>query len=142
MKKVNKQTAIQELQNWFDSRKIKEQVNDYLDADLNIEDPMINRLVNGFMYGNLVLKDTKLIQVLEFPVVTKEGTPLFNELIYKPRVMQKDVNKARIGIKSDDTDGIMRAYGAAATGVSRDKLDSMDTADYNLFQAIITYFLL
>ena len=45
------------------------------------------------------------------------------------------------GIKNNDSDGRLRAWMSAITGVNKSLLNLLDTNDYSVAEAIVTYFL-
>ena len=134
--------AKAELEKWFDFRKTKEKARINIDEDLG-RDVMADKLVEGFMYGNLVLDDIgNLTQKLEFPLGTESKSASLKELIWKPRFRESELSEPLKGVKTNDSSGRMKAYMSAITGTPKSLLGALDYSDYSLSQTIVSYFLL
>ena len=134
--------AKAELEKWFDFRKTKDKARINIDEDIG-RDVMADKLVEGFMYGNLVFDNLgNLTQKLEFPLGTESKSTSLKDLIWKPRFRESELNEPLKGVKTNDSSGRMKAYMSAITGVSKPLLGSLDYSDYSLSQTIVSYFLL
>lgn len=134
--------AKAELEKWFDFRKTKDKARINIDEDLG-RDVMADKMVEGFVYGNLVLDDLgSLTQKLEFPLGTESKSASLKQLIWKPRFKESELNEPLKGVKTNDNSGRMKAYMSAITGESKSLLGSLDYSDYGLSQTIVSYFLL
>lgn len=140
---MNEELANKEVDNWFDFRKMKGKARINIDEDLG-RDVMRDKLVEGFMYGNLTFnpENGNLIQKLDFPIQNESKSVNVDKLEWKPRFRESDLTEPMKGIKTNDSSGRMKAYMSAITGVSRQHLGSMDYSDYSLSQTIVSYFLL
>lgn len=131
-----------ELEKWFDFRKTKEKSRNNIDEDLG-RDVMADKMIEGFMYGNLVLDDVgNLTQKLEFPLGTESKSVSLKQLIWKPRFRESELSEPLRGVKTNDSSGRMKAYMSAITGESKSLLGTLDYTDYGLSQTIVSYFLL
>jgi len=139
-----KEVAEKELEAWFDYRRVKEKVRNNPDENLGY-DVTREALVDGFMYGFLRFDSETgvLIQSLEWPVENESKEVILKELNWKPRIKERELTEPMKGVKATDTNGRMKAYISAYTGVVKTKLGALDLAsDYALAQSINTYFLL
>lgn len=139
---MSEDVAKRELEKWFDSRKMKDKARKNIDDDLD-RDVMADKMVEGFMYGLLILDDLgNLTQKLDFPVETESKAVSIKELIWKPRFRESELNEPLKGVKTNDSSGRMKAYMSAITGITKQKLGTLDYSDYSLSQTIVSYFLL
>lgn len=140
---ISEDIAKIELEKWFDCRKTKEKARINIDEDLG-RDVMADKLVEGFMYGLLILdaENGNLTQKLDFPVGTESKSVSIKELIWKPRFRESELNEPLKGVKTNDSSGRMKAYMSAITGAPKSLLGSLDYSDYSLSQTIVSYFLL
>lgn len=139
---MSEDVAKMELEKWFDFRKMKDKARKNIDDDLD-RDVMADKMVEGFMYGLLILGDLgNLTQKLDFPVETESKAVSIKELIWKPRFRESELNEPLKGVKTNDSSGRMKAYMSAITGITKQKLGTLDYSDYSLSQTIVSYFLL
>ena len=139
---IGKDVAIKSLNDWHDYRRIKEGQRISLDPETG-KDVTREKLIEAFEYGILIFEEKTgvLIQKLEWPVKTESGEIKLQELKWKPRIQERDLNEPMKGVSPKDTFGMMKAYISAATGVNKGFLGSMDLSDYSLSQSINNYFL-
>ncbi|MCK5613806.1 hypothetical protein KAR91_68715 [Candidatus Pacearchaeota archaeon] len=139
---ISEDIAKKELEKWFDFRKMKDKARKNIDDDLD-RDVMADKMVEGFMYGLLILDDLgNLTQKLDFPVETENKSISIKELIWKPRFRESELNEPLKGVKANDSSGRMKAYMSAITSITKQKLGTLDYSDYSLSQTIVSYFLL
>lgn len=138
------EVAEKELEKWFDYRRVKEAVRNNADETIGYD---VNRekLIEGFMYGQLNFDEESgiLSQVLDWPVEKESGEIILSELKWKPRIKERDLTEPMKGVKTNDSNGRIKAFVSAYTSTDRIILGSLEHAtDYNLAQSIVTYFLL
>jgi len=141
--KVDRSTAIAELNKWFDvieydEEKIGEESKKE-DSQANIVNEM---MIKAVMSGSIVFdEEYQLIVKLRTPIKNKQGEPLHSELTFKTSVAMWEYNNAVKGIKADDADKRMLATIEAFTNVSKSRLDRLSTKSFRILQAIAGYLL-
>ncbi len=141
---MSQEVAEQELERWFDFRRVKERIRNNPDEGVGY-DVTRQALIDGFMYGQLefIQESGILKQKLFWPVENEDGEVVLKELLWKPRIREKDLANPMKNVKQSDTNGRMKAYISAYTGENKGVLGMMDLADdYGLATSINTYFLL
>jgi len=139
MAQINLQTALIELDKWYDFKRIKpskretEKVNGEL--KLKQESP-IPIIVEAIMYGDLVLqKDFSFKHKLNFPLGKIE------EFTYKARLTSGDVAKKLNGIDSTNPSTLLNAYAALLADENTHVIAGLDTEDNRIAQSVAMYFL-
>lgn len=137
-----KEVAEKEVEKWFDYRRVKDSARFSPDENTG-KDILREKLIESFMYGELIFDDKTgvLKQILIEPVKKESGEIVLKELNFKPRIKRSALNEPMKSVKTNDTDGRLRAWISAITGANKAYLGSMDTSDYSTAEAIVTYFL-
>lgn len=127
--------AQEEVDNWLDAKKVKP-------GDRVTNQKFISTLIEAIQYGNLELDaDTNTFtQKLDFPLTNSAGTETLTSLKYNPRgqtgsLQSKTANLNGIGM------AVYVAYASSLTGELVATLNRLDTEDFKVLQAIITFFL-
>ena len=140
--KVDRSTAIVEINKWFDiieydESKIVDEKENSEQSQSNIVNEM---LIKEVMNGTIVFdEDYQLIVALKTPIKNKQGEVLHDKLIFKTSVAIYEYNNAVKGIKADDADKRMLATIEAFTNVSKSRIDRLSTKSYRILQAIAGY---
>lgn len=134
--KVAREVAESEFEKWLDFKKVK-------DTKRESNSKNIETLVESIMDGTLVLNhdNHEFKHNLSFPIKNSEGQVTVTELIYKPRLIMREVNKHLKGVKSDDADGRVVAYICALTGKAKGIITELDTEDNSTAQGLAVFFL-
>lgn len=133
MDKVDREVALSEVNTWLEKKKIftetKERYKDQIDM-----------LVEAIVNGALVFKDDtyEFVHTLCFPI--GEGDAI-RDLTYRPRLNDKLIAPFLKGVKMDDVDGRMNGLIAALTKQNRAIIESMDTTDKKIANAIGIFFM-
>jgi hypothetical protein len=133
MSKIPRELAEAEVAKWLDHKRVSEKKREsYTDH--------IEQLIDGFMEGDLILKDDFiLVQNLKNPIKGEDSE--IKTLEFKPRIKIGAVHNHLTGVKSSDGDGRVCAYVSALTSRPKDLIRSLYTDDYGLCQAIAVFFL-
>lgn len=140
---IDRETAKQELNRWFDYRNVSEDNREELDENSN-SDFMYERVLNVVMKGMLqfISETGELKYTLDSPLKKLEsGEVLLNEIIFKPRYKRRELDQHLRGIKPNDIDMRTRAYMSAITGVTKDTLGELFNNDYDIVEAVYILFL-
>jgi len=134
MSKVTIEIAEAEIESWLDKKKILPGLRD-------ARREHINQLVECIQEGVLELNT----ETFEFTHNLLEpfgsGEKLTSQLVYKPRLNDKQLQPWMKGVRGDDAEGRMLGYVAALTNTNRLLLELMDTADKRISMAIAIFFL-
>lgn len=137
MNKINKETAIKEINEWFeiigyDESRIEEGEN--LPTD--------EMMLKSVMSGEATFTENHELKInLKEPIKDKDGEILHSELIFKNFVPMYEYNKAVRGIRTDDADARMLATISAFTNVAKSRIDRMSTKSYRILQVAAGYLL-
>ena len=131
METIAKEVAEAEINGWLDYKKIG---NAKRDANTS----NINTLVDAVCDGTLVvLPDKSIKHTLKFAT---DGDAPVTELVYKPRVAVREINKAMTGVKADDNDARLIGYVAAVTGKAKGIIGGLDSVDMSIATSIALFF--
>lgn len=133
MSKVTKEQATAEVESWLEHKKVSQHKREE-------QKGMIERLIGAVMDGDLVLDgDTKEFkQLLKFPL---EGATPITELVYKPRLADKEAQMHIGKIPFSDIDARLNGYVAALTKQNSGIIKNLDREDIGLAHAIAVFFL-
>lgn len=135
MNKIAKEVAIQEVNEWLDFKKIKD--NKREESKQQIEE-----LVTSIESGILVIDENKnIIQTLEFPITNNVNEITVSKISYKPRLNVRELNDKLKAVKGTDVDARIMAYATALTGEVGSIIGKLDTEDYRLTSSIVMFFL-
>ena len=121
--------AEKEVNGWLDEKGVRPRKRK--DSEDSIE-TLIEAVQDGDIYFD---EDGNLIQKLSQKVGDQE------ELTYQSRITLKEVRVRLKNIKTNDIDGRVMAYIAAATKQPLGIIDEMSTNDYSLSQAVAVFFM-
>lgn len=135
MNKVAREVAEEEVTSWLDKKKVYESTREtYKDS--------IETLIDAVCAGDLTLGDDfKFTHTLLFPIEGENKEIFFKELVYVPRLNDKQLKPKLNGVKSGDADGRLNALVAALTSKTREEISNLDTADKKISMAIGIFFL-
>ena len=134
-KKIPLETAELEVEKWLDHKRVKPKKRENLKENIEV-------IVDNICDGSLVLRDDyHFVQTLSFPVKNAAGEEKVKELIYKPRLMVRDINAKMKGVKANDPDGRVVSYIAALTDQPAGVISNLDTEDNSLAQQFASFFL-
>ncbi|MCH9621003.1 MAG: hypothetical protein S4CHLAM20_04170 [Chlamydiia bacterium] len=133
MTKVNKQTAINEVNGWLDYKRVSEKKREDLSDQIEL-------LVEGVSDGYLRINSEtfEIVHTLSFPI--GEGDSI-KELTYKPRLTVSEINNRTKGVRNGDADGRVKAYISALCGQGQGVLGNLDSVDFTIPQSIIVFFI-
>ena len=133
MDKVDRDIATSEVNDWLTYKKLTAEVKEkYKDQ--------VELLVDAVVSGSLILKDDthEFVHTLAFPI--GEGDAI-TSLTYRARLNDKLIAPFLKGVKMDDIDGRMNGLVAALTKQNRGIIESMDTTDKRIANAIGIFFM-
>ena len=133
MEKVNIDTATNQINLWLDYKKVRD--NKRVAYKQSIE-----TLIGAVQEGSLTLDEEthELEYELLFPIQSEITTTHFK---FKPRLKIQNVNARLKNIKPTDADGRVLAYISALTGYPTALIESLETEDYDICQAITVFFM-
>lgn len=133
-KKIVREQAQAEFDKWLEFKRISERRREGL---LNFEEKLVDAICDGYMS---VTPELELKYKLSEPIKDEDGVIKLDELVFKPRIRDIDVQKALKGVKDDDGNGRLRAIASACTGVPKGLIGLVWDYDMNIYQAIAVYF--
>jgi len=136
MSKVNRDTAIQTVNEWLDFKKVKATKREGLAA-------MIESLIEAVMDGTLVL-DEKMnwIQKLDFPITSQEGATMCESLTFKPRITDKEIQSHSKAVKGQTFSDELTKRILALTGENIGYIQALDSStDRPLAENIAVFFM-
>lgn len=130
---VNKEVANSEVCKWLDFKKVSEKKRES-------KKEYIETIVDAISEGDLELKSDGmiLIQKLKFPG-DKQGAVTVLE--YQPRIKVNEIQSQMIGVKATDPQSLLSAYVSALTKQPKAAIVAMDTEDWEIAQAIASFFI-
>ena len=129
MSAVTRDVAQAEITGWLDKKKVYDSTREEQKGSIDI-------LIEAMMGGDLILNDKfEFTHNLLFPL---DG---LTELKYAPRLNDVMLRPYLNGVKSQDVDGRLLAYGSALTKTTKRELELLDTADKKIMLAIAVFFL-
>lgn len=135
MNKIAKEVAVQEVNDWMDFKKIKD--NKRAESAQQIEE-----LVTAIENGIITIDENKnIIHTLEFPITNNAGEQTVTKLTYKPRLNVKQLNDKLKVVKGTDVDARIMAYATALTSEMAAIIGNLDTEDYRITSSIVMFFL-
>lgn len=130
MAKTNQELAYKEVKAWLDYKKVPSRTRESnLDSIELLEDMICE--------GHLTIDQTdfKITHKLLFPIGEEK------ELVYVPRLNDLMLDKPMKGVKSNDANGMLRAYVCALTDQNSGIIKAMDSQDKKVAMAIAVFFL-
>lgn len=127
--KVNRETAVMELEKWLESKKISQNKRESL---LDVESEIVDAICDGYLH--LDEKTMEWKHTLKFPLEN------LKELTYAHRINVGKVEVKTRTIKPDDLQGRIRAYISVLTGEPNGIISALDTADSSIAGSIASYF--
>jgi len=135
MEKVAKETALKEVQNWLEYKKVDE-------TKIKENKANIENLASAISAGHVVLdSDFNLVHTLKFPILAEDNSPVAEKLTYKPRLKMKEIRRKTKNVDASDTMGLLSAYVSAITTQNTGIIDELDSEDNKVAQAIAIFFL-
>lgn len=149
MNKVDKQTAIEEINKWFDIIGYDEsRLSETEELPENMTEEAASRkatdemLLNAVMRGEVVFTEEHELKVnLRTPIKSQEGEILHDTLTFRHFVPMYEYNKAVKGLRADDADGRMLATISVFTNVAKSRIDRVPTKTYRILQVVAGYLL-
>ena len=125
--------AKKEVMDWLEFKKVRK-------STINDSEEAIQKLADAVAEGLLSLdpETFEWKQKLMNPIKTEDSTT--EELVYKPRLLAWEVQKAMKGVKTSDVFGIMFGIVAQLTGEFPQMIQKLDTEDYGICQNIALFF--
>jgi hypothetical protein len=133
MKKIDRETAIAELDSWFEKKKIFQSQRDS-------QKDSVNTLIDAIQEGVLTLnKDTNVLtHTLLLP---EDGEKSIKTLTYRPRLNDVILKPFMEGNKSGSVIDMMLSYCAALTDTTKGVLARLDSADKRIANSIAVFFM-
>lgn len=133
LEKVNIDTATETINSWLDYKRVRDGKRVSYKAS-------IETMIDAVREGSLVLdEETKELKYkLLFPIESEVNT---TELTFKPRLKVSAVNSRMRSVKSTDADARVTVYISALTGLPPALVESVETEDYDICQAIAVFFM-
>jgi len=150
MNKVDKSTAIVEINKWLDAIDYEEghivdeniAKKPELDAEEKQNQAGEKMLIKAVCDGQITFGDDfRLNLELKKPVKSEEGDIILDKLHFKPRLATWEYNKAMKGIKPDDADKRLLATISAFSDVASSRIDRLSTKEIRILQVIAGYLL-
>lgn len=136
MDKINREQAEREITGWLDKKKITDRLREENKDNVSL---LIDAVCDGQLIVNADTKDGDvaygLTQKLLFPLGEEK------ELTYLLRINYKHLNQYMQGVKGDNFLGMITAYVCALTRQNRNVVDSLDTTDRRVANAIAVFFM-
>lgn len=131
--KVTREVAQSTIDSWLDRKKVYEATREAYNENIEI-------LIEAVTTGDLVLDHDKniLTHKLLFPEVF-DGE--ITELTYRARLNDNTLKPHMQGVKSNDAEGRLAAYGSALTSQPKSVISKLDTADKKIVSSIVLFFL-
>jgi len=135
MKKIAREVAELEFNQWLDFKKVRE--------NKRTENKQFENLILDAMEtGDVTIDGQKNINFkLSLPILDDAGKPFLETFVFKPRIQVHELNNKLKGIAPADIDGRIAAYIAAISGQNIGLVGKMYTEDYSICQAVAMYFL-
>jgi hypothetical protein len=135
MNVVDRDTAALDIERWLDQKQIGSRKRESKKDD-------IENLIFEVIDGNLVVEDDcSLRYKLKFPIIDKNGSVVVDELKFKARVCDQEIQSYLKGVKASDAFGIVRAYICALTNTSAGIISKLDTEDKSVADAVALFFM-
>lgn len=132
--KIAREVAEEEVKSWLEFRKVKKKKLDENKDDIDV-------IIDAIVDGVITIENNVINQKLTYPLGKEGDSESIAVLSFKPRLKVSTVRVCTQGIKSNDNVGIAGGYIAAATGVDRNLINSMDMEDFSVSQSIVIFFL-
>ena len=131
IEKVSKEVAEKDINAWLDYKNVKATKRESFKAQIDL-------LTESIQSGEVEVDDKT------FTITQKLNTPIeglgITELTYKPRLSVGEMRRGATNVKPMDFVGNVVANIATATGKGMSVIDKMDSADYDVAQAIAVFF--
>lgn len=138
---VSEKIARQDIEAWLDAKRIP--------AGKRKEAKEVIKTMTRAVVDGLLIWDgdqKRLTQVLIWPLGENED---IKTIEYKNRVTQGDISARMKGLNTDSdssdtgdmTSKVMGVYLSAISGLNAALVDRLDTVDYNVAQAVISFFM-
>ena len=135
MGKVNAETAMKEVHQWLEHKKVDD---DVIEANKDNIETLAKHISNG----NLIVDESfNLVYTLKWPIEDQDGGIVCDKLVFKPRLKVGDIQTRTANIKATDAFALISAYVSALTSQNTGIIKQLDSGDYKTAQAIVTFFL-
>ena len=131
--KINVETAAEDVKRWLDFKNVRP-------SKRQANASYVNELVESVMYGDITIgDDCKITQTLKAPMLAPDGSTVLDKIVYKPRVMVKEMSACLTGNSNNDMEATI-AMGAAISGQPLAYMARLDSCDFAVVTAIVVFF--
>ena len=149
LNKVDRQTAIAELNKWIDIIDFEDGhiIDDSISSEESAEQKQSKvgqeMLIKQVMSGHITFDENYQLKLqLKKPVMSEDGTTVALEnMVFKTRVATFEYNIAMKNIKADNADKRMIATIAVFSNTASSRIDRLSTKEIRILQVIAGYLL-
>lgn len=129
---LSEDVARQEIEDWMDEKRIRESKREDNKESVDV---LVDALKRGLLERD---QDGNLVQNLLFPIQKEQGQ--LTQLHFKKRMTRKQVKPFLKKVEPKDIDGRIVAYAAALSGQSSAIIESLDSEDQGITDAVAVFF--